>query len=189
MIQFGEVPNFAQSASDLGLGDSFNTDINQSITDLANQNTQAGTSTYANLQTAYKNQVRGIKQYLAARGLLSSGETGYRLGNAQQSYNQGLYDDTNKLLSYLSGIQSSYNTAQQNEEQQQTSAANDAYSRAITAAQSGQALPPSNPNATDNSGPATSPNANSAMAQAIQRAIAGAALPAASNLHYGGMQL
>jgi hypothetical protein len=203
LIQFGEVPNFAQSATDLGLGDSFNTDINPSIAALANQNTAAGTSTYANLNHAYQTQVRQIKQALAAKGLLSSGETGYELGNAQHTYNQGLYDDTNKLLSYLTGVQQSYNTAQQNAQSQLYQGSNDAYNRAVAEAQAGTL--PTPPPAAGSGGSGTGsggtpPPADHSLATApgasygsvvtpgaIQRAIAGATQP--STVHYGNMQL
>lgn len=113
-IQFGELPDVNQIAQALGLsqsdlGNVFGSDTAQ----LAQGNTQAGTSTVARLAQTHQDAVRGITNALASRGLLHSGETGYQQGRENQNYTISQYDARNKLLDYLSGLQSGYASAAQ----------------------------------------------------------------------------
>lgn len=69
---------------------------------LAGQNTAAGVSTTARLDKSFQDRIRQIKNSLASRGLLQSGELGYQLGETQQARTQAEYDATQQLLDYLS---------------------------------------------------------------------------------------
>lgn len=99
------------------------------IQKLAQANDTAGTSTEAQLEQANTTAVRGIKNALNARGLLNSGETGYQLGQQQQSYTQAQYDARQKLTDYMTQYQQGYLTAQQQIQQQLASSASSAADR------------------------------------------------------------
>ncbi|HEY5990915.1 MAG TPA: hypothetical protein VIV12_31645 [Streptosporangiaceae bacterium] len=77
------------------------------------QNTRAGLSITARVNQAHLDAIRQLTNTLAARGLLRSGETGYQTGREQQAYGTAQYDARQKVLDYLSGIQSAYDQAQQ----------------------------------------------------------------------------
>lgn len=117
LVQYGQVPDFAS----LGLGSTdlgyLNSDVNQSTRDLANQNTQGGTSIYARLQQAHTDAIRNIKNALAARGMLGSGETGWQLGKEDQSYKNNSFDAQNSLLDNVLGAITSYTQAGRQEQQ------------------------------------------------------------------------
>lgn len=115
LIRWGEVPE------GFGIPGLNNKDLvgilTPEVRTLADQNTSSGMSVKARLAQMNDDNLRNIKNVLAARGGLQSGETGYQLGRADQDYNRGVYDQKNALLDALSGIQGSYAAAEQARQQ------------------------------------------------------------------------
>lgn len=103
---YGDVPDFGASSGMLGEG--FQADVNETTRQLAQQNTAAGLSTKARIEQAHKDGLAAIRNGLAARGILSSGETGYQYGRADLANRQASSDAQQQLLDYLSGAQSAY---------------------------------------------------------------------------------
>jgi hypothetical protein len=103
LVQFGAIPDMAkaQDALGLNLGDLVDPNTRQ----LASQNQF---STQATLSDALQKQIRSIRQSLAARGGLRSGELGFQLGEANKQFGQAENDATQKLLDSLGGYQSAY---------------------------------------------------------------------------------
>lgn len=98
LIQYGGVPQGLSGLKNLkGAFDS-------GTSALAQSNTKSGISLLARLDEAHEDRNRYIKNRLAARGILSSGETGFQLGREQTNYARGQADSAGKLLDYLSGI-------------------------------------------------------------------------------------
>lgn len=116
IAQFGGTPSFANIPGGSSLLSGINLGDAQQ---LAARNTTAGLSTVARLQQADQDAVRGINNSLAARGMFRSGETGFQLGRENQNYTQAQYDATQKLVDYLSGVQSAYTQAEQARQQAQ----------------------------------------------------------------------
>lgn len=115
---FGQVPDFSRAAGALGLiGGDIGGDINDTVRQLAQQNTRAGLSTTARIDAANTDQVKAIKDALTARGLLSSGETGYQLNRQDLAYRQANNDALQQLLDLLGGYNNSYLTAEQARQQ------------------------------------------------------------------------
>lgn len=128
VIQFGS----SLEGADPGLvGAGFGKAIDQRTLGLAQKNTAAGLSISSRLGTAHQDAVNQIRNTLAARGLLRSGETGYQLGREQTAYTQSQYDSRQKILDYLAGIQSAFQTAEQQRQ----------WALAMQAAQSAQSMP------------------------------------------------
>lgn len=114
LIAFGLVP----SADQLGTGfDWLSQALNPQTQTLAQQNTQNGLSIEARLGQAHDQATMALRNSLAARGALSSGDANYRLNLNEQGYAQSQQDALNKLLDSLSGYQSSYLGAQQSAEE------------------------------------------------------------------------
>lgn len=122
---------FVQFGSDLGpeafaglgldqglLGSIFDAPTRQ----LAAQNTQAGLSIAGRLEKARKDNVRAIRNALAARGALRSGELGHQLGEEQQRYSQAQYDSRQQLLDYLRGVQQARADAERERQRQRAGA-------------------------------------------------------------------
>ncbi len=116
LIQFGEVPNFADAAGLLGAN--FSADIGGNTADLAKKNTTAGLSTVARINQHNTDLINGIRNNLAARGGLRSGETGYKLGRENTDYTRAQYDARQKLVDYLAGANAAYVAAQRARELQ-----------------------------------------------------------------------
>lgn len=89
---------------------------------LAEQTTGAGLSVTARLEKAHKDAVRQIRNSLAARGLLRSGELGHQLQEQQGAFDTGQYDARQQLFDFLSAVQSGYVQAQRARQQQLTQA-------------------------------------------------------------------
>ena len=106
LVAFGEVIDPSALSSQLG----FNVagEIDPTTAQLAAQNTQAGTSLSARLVKQNKDNIRAIKNALAARGALRSGETGHQLNEEQLRFSQGQYDARAQVLDYLKGVQAAY---------------------------------------------------------------------------------
>lgn len=129
LIQFGAVPDF----SGLGLSqDQMNylgQDLTPDVSALAQQNTTNGLSTEAQLQQHQAQSVMALKQALAARGGLSSGEANYQMNNEQQSYAQAQAQAVQTLLAAIGGYQNTYVTGQQSGESQLSQGLDAAYTR------------------------------------------------------------
>lgn len=99
LIGFGSVPNLPQDVlANSGL------DTGETQTLAANN----PFSTLKRLQQSYEDQQTAAKNQLAARGILSSGETGYQLGRIGQQQAQSQYDATSGLLSGIGGFNNDY---------------------------------------------------------------------------------
>lgn len=127
LTEYGAVPTL--TGNETTLVGNIAPDINDTVRQLAQQNTQAGLSTVGQLKTAYDQNIQALQASLAARGLLSSGETGYQLGQQNNQYQQAGYNALQQLLDTLSGYQSSYLTAEQAREQAIAAAAQAAAGR------------------------------------------------------------
>jgi hypothetical protein len=151
LIEFGGVPTLSGSQLSL-VGPNYNGYSNPEVRQLADQNTAAGTSTQARLTQAHDDAVRQLKNALAARGLLHSGETGFELNRENQAYTQANYDATQQLVDYLAGVQSALSQAQQQQAAQLAQAAQAAYANQLALAQNQQASAPSGGSGAPSSG-------------------------------------
>lgn len=98
LIQYGGVPQGLSGLKQLkGAFDS-------GTSSLAQANTKSGISLLARINEAHDDRNRYIKNRLAARGILQSGETGFQLGREQTNYARAQADSSGKLLDYLAGI-------------------------------------------------------------------------------------
>lgn len=131
LIQFGQVPDFNATGLN-GLNPEW---LNQDVTDqtrqLASQNTESGMSVTARQASQFDKNLRAIKNALAARGALRSGETGYQLGEAQKQYDTQRYDSTQELLDYIAGAQQGFTAAERARQAQAAQAAESAAGRQI----------------------------------------------------------
>lgn len=119
LIQFGAIPNFASEASKLGLSPDalkmLQSDIDPHTAALAAGNQF---STEHELQRQEDQAMRALRNNLAARGALSSGENAYQSGNQEHSYEGAQQNALVKLLGAITGYQQNYTTEQQNQQQQ-----------------------------------------------------------------------
>ena len=104
IIGFGEAP-----ADLTGQAASW---IDQTTRDLAAQNTAAGLSQKARIDKFNTDQIRQIRNALAARGGLRSGEFGYQLKENQGAYERAQYDSRQALTDTMMGIQAGLAAAQ-----------------------------------------------------------------------------
>lgn len=122
LIQYGAVPNFGQAAGQLGLSQSalkqLMGDIDPHTAALAAQNTAAGLSTQAQLQHQQTNAIRSLRNNLAARGGLSSGEDAFQTNEQNLAYSQAQNQALQSLLAAITGSNQTYTTAQQQEQAQ-----------------------------------------------------------------------
>jgi hypothetical protein len=125
LIQYGGVPNFGSVAGQLGLSPSalqqLMGDIDPHTAGLAQQNTAAGLSTQAQLQHQQEIAIRSLRNNLAARGGLSSGEDAYQTNEQDLSYSKAQNQALQSLLAAINGYNQTYTTNQQNEQAQLTS--------------------------------------------------------------------
>lgn len=125
LIQFGMIPNFAQAGAQLGLTPQqvamLQQDVSPQVQALAQQNTAGGLSTEAQLQHDQQIAMRGLRNNLAARGALSSGEDAYQTNEQNRNYALAQNKALQSLLAALGGYQQNYLTNQQQEQQQLTS--------------------------------------------------------------------
>lgn len=119
LIQYGGLPDFAHAAQQLGLSADalkmLQGDIDPATAGLAAHNQF---STEAELQRQENQAMRALRNNLAARGALSSGEDAYQSGNQEHSYEGAQQAALVKLLGALTGYQQNYLTSQQNEQGQ-----------------------------------------------------------------------
>lgn len=125
LIQFGSVPDLPQDVlanSGLDTG---------ATSELAKNNPF---SVLSRLAQSYQDQQDASKNQLAARGILSSGETGYQLGRLGQAQAGAQYDATNNLLGNIGSLNDTYAAGRQAAAQQ---LANGALTAENTVAQNG----------------------------------------------------
>ena len=103
---FGEVPDFAQAQSYLGFDPTPLAD--EQTRQIAEQATASGVSTKARIDKAHKDAIRQIRNALAARGALRSGELGHQLGEEQGQYTKAQFDAREALTELLAGYQRGY---------------------------------------------------------------------------------
>lgn len=124
LIQYGMIPDFSGLGSSMGLSPQqiqmLEQDISPQVQALAQQNTAGGLSTEAQLQHSQEVAMRSLRNNLAARGALSSGEDAYQTNQQNHNYAVAQNDALQKLLSALGGYQQTYLTNQQNEQNQLT---------------------------------------------------------------------
>ena len=124
-IDFGGNPNFGS----LGIPTQTQpwlAQFTRSTQKLANANTRAGTSILSRLQKQLADANRVTKDQLAARRILSSGETGYQLSENALQNKQAMYDAGRQLLDYLSGAYSAVAQREQDRQFQLLQARQDA---------------------------------------------------------------
>jgi len=117
--QFGSIPDFDSVASKLGLSADalamLKADIDPATAGLAAGNQF---STEKELQRQEDQAMLALRNNLAARGGLSSGENAYQSGNQEHNYEHAQQDALMKLLSAITGYQQGYTTEQQGQQQQ-----------------------------------------------------------------------
>lgn len=119
LIQFGSVPDFSSAAQKLGLSPEALQMLQQDI-DPATAGLAAGNqfSTEHELQRQEDQAMRSLRNNLAARGGLSSGEDAYQSGNQEHNYEHAQQDALVSLLSHITGLQQNYTTQQQGQQSQ-----------------------------------------------------------------------
>lgn len=127
LIQFGQVPSF-DGLSGLNQ-DWLNQDVNDTTRELAAKNTSAGLSIAARQKQAFDKQVRDIRNSLAARGALRSGETGHMLQEAQTGFDRTQYDTMQELLDFISGLQAGFAKSEKDRQGQLRGGATEASGR------------------------------------------------------------
>ena len=124
LATYGSIP-------DLPSGIAGDVNVDQVTRDLAAQNTQAGTSTVAQLQKAYQNQQQADNASLAARGMIHSGALGQHAQLDLTAYQQSQAQAQQQLLDTLSSYWQSWLGQQSQNQAAAASATNDALSRII----------------------------------------------------------
>lgn len=118
LVGFGAVPDVNAASKSLGI------DLGQAVDPttaaLAQENPY---STEANLSKSHTDALRQIRQGLAARGGLRSGELGFQLGKENTAYGQAQSDATQKVLDLIAGVQAAYTDAQRQAQAQLNDAA------------------------------------------------------------------
>ena len=177
--QSGKPIDLAALASQLGMTQAdLQNYLGPDAQKIAQENTDAGTSTIARLNQANTNATRQILANLNKRGLLNSGEAGYQLDQQNLGYRQAQQDAYSKFLGYLQQYQQGYLAAQQQRASSLANAVNSAADRQYNLYQSppGSVNPP--PPVDDNSTPpppsdGSTPNAASGLdlAKLIENAL------------------
>lgn len=109
LIQFGDVPNLPQDV------------LSSSGLDVGGTRAQAQSNPFSVLKSLaqkYQQQQALTKNQLAARGILSSGETGYQLGRLGQQQAQDQYNLTSNLLGNIDTLETQYAAGRQAAAQQ-----------------------------------------------------------------------
>lgn len=95
---------------DPGLADQAGFGLDPQAAAFARQNYLAGNGQLARIDKAHDQARRTIINTLAAHGLIDSGDTGYQIGNADQTYGNTVYDAIQSALADVLGYR---NSAQQ----------------------------------------------------------------------------
>lgn len=121
IVRFGD-PGLAQAA---GLA------LDPLTAAMAQQNTQSGNSTLAQLQRTRDQNQMALQNNLAAHGIINSGDLGYRTGQNQRNYGTSLYNTQQDLLAGLAGLASDTAAQKRGLRSSTTSALTDAYDRYV----------------------------------------------------------
>lgn len=113
-VGFGQVPDINAASHQLGISD-LGQAIDPTTGQLAAENQF---STTAHLGQAHTDALRQIRQGLAARHALQSGELGYQLNKENSAYGQAQSDSTQQLLDAIAQLQGGYTAAQRGNSQQ-----------------------------------------------------------------------
>lgn len=124
---FGQLPDINQAGQQLGISD-----LGQAIDPTTGQLAASNPySTTARLGQSHTDAIRSIRAQLASRGLLQSGELGYRLGRENDAYGQASSDATQRLLDAISQIQGQFTSGQRAAQAQANQGAESATTRQI----------------------------------------------------------
>lgn len=127
LVQFGVVPDFEEAGGNLGLSDQqlsfLRQDVTPEVRELARESTEEGLSVTGRIREQNERNIRQIRNALAARGMLRSGELGFQLGEAQQAFKRAQFGARNELLDYLGGVQAAYVEAERMRQRQLAEAA------------------------------------------------------------------
>jgi hypothetical protein len=104
---FGD-PNLNLGEAGKTLGFDLGSIIDPQTQQIAQQSYQSGVGTQARIDKANKDALRQIKNALAARGALRSGELGHQLKEQEGRYTNAQFDARQALLDMLSGYQKGY---------------------------------------------------------------------------------
>jgi hypothetical protein len=104
---FGD-PNLNLGEAGKTLGFDLGAIIDPQTQQIAQQSYQSGVGTQARIDKANKDALRQIKNALAARGALRSGELGHQLKEQEGRYTNAQFDARQALLDMLSGYQKGY---------------------------------------------------------------------------------
>lgn len=122
LVQWGLIPDFFNSANKLGLNSDtlgyLKSDVTDRTRQLAEANTKEGLSLSARINKAHTDQIRAIKNALAARGMAGSGEMGYQLGEEAQQHKQGMTDAEQQTLGYITGAINAFAQAEKDRKRQ-----------------------------------------------------------------------
>lgn len=108
LVQRGIVPDMASAASSLGLSQNVldflknNVDLGHASA-LAKQATDSGVSQEARLALTHNQNVQGVKNSLAARGLAASGASASDLGREANQYKVQKFDADQQTADYING--------------------------------------------------------------------------------------
>jgi len=118
VISYGQVPDFAA----FGLDDKTNKIImnalDQKTRDLAQANTDQGTSVYARMAKDNMVANRRIPAQLAGRGMLRSGQTVSDLSDQAQNYKNSSFDTINEVLNNATGAIGQFAAAERQRQEQ-----------------------------------------------------------------------
>lgn len=122
LIQYGLVPDFAAAAKNMGLSSTalgfVNSDVDQMTRDLAAKNTREGLSISAKIAKANEDNIRAIRNTLAARGMYQSGELGHGLGENAQQYKQATTEAEQQTLGGIEQAAAMYSQAERERQRQ-----------------------------------------------------------------------
>lgn len=121
LIQYGAVPDLNSVSTQLGIPlAQLQALIDPATGALAKANSDAGLSTTAQLAHQEANAMRDLRNNLAARGALSSGDDAYRTNEQNLNYSIAQNNALQSLLGALTGANQSYLTNQSNIDTQLT---------------------------------------------------------------------
>lgn len=153
MVNYGLTSNLERSGGELGLGGDAMSQLlgmlNPASAQAAAQNTAQGTSILGSLVDKNNTAMQSIDGGLAARGMLGSSDQGFREGQENLAYNQGIYNSLSRMLNSFTGDQQKLAgelSALYGAGGQFDKAAMDAWTRFVAAVRSGQVQLPQGTN-------------------------------------------
>lgn len=181
LVNWGIIPDLSKSASELGLSDKvlgyLKSDVDPMTQELARKNNEQGLSVSAQLDKNNTDNIRNIRNALAARGMYQSGELGHGLTENEQNYKIARTEGERQALGALSEAVGSFLTSEQERSRQRGEYAMDAASRAAELAGSGEYGGYYGPSGGNTSSPAPAQN-QIGWDASLGTPIAGPGLPA-----------